>query len=150
MKSSEIALKKFEEDEQSKNVTDRLIKDAMEKPYRKDRISEAILKEQSQIYTFNPSINPALKSNDEILQNNSFYKYHKDFVTRQYIMADSMKEKLEKRAMEIKQEENCYFAPKINKVTQFIIEADPERADEKFKDKIDRLAKKVEDLYNNL
>lgn len=58
-------------------------------------------------------------------------------------MADSMKEKLEKKALKIKHEESCYFAPKINKITQFIIEADPERADEKLKDKVERLAKKV-------
>lgn len=133
----------MDEEEKSKNVIERLIQDANEKPYRKDKIAEQINKEQSLVCTFNPSINPCSKSNDEILQNNSFYKYNKDFVTRQYLMADSMKEKLEKKALKIKHEESCYFAPKINKITQFIIEADPERADEKLKDKVERLAKKV-------
>jgi len=64
-------------------------------------------------------------------------------VTRQCLMADTLKEKLEKKAAQIKGEENCFFAPKINKITQFIMEADPERVDEKMKDKIQRLAKKV-------
>ena len=58
-------------------------------------------------------------------------------------MADNLKEKLEKKVAQIKGEENCFFVPKINKITQFIMEADPERADEKMKDKIQRLSKKV-------
>jgi len=136
-------MKKFQEEEQSKNVTERLIKDANEKFYRQGKYAENIQKEMSQTCTFNPVINPISKSNDEILQNNSFYKYQKDFVTRQYLMADNLKEKLGKKALEINKEANCNFVPKINKITQFIIEADPERADEKMKDKIERLAKKV-------
>ena len=138
-----MAAKKFHEEERSKDVTERLIRDASDKLYRQGKNNEVVQKEISQMCTFNPSINPAFKTNEELLQNNSFYKYQKDFVTRQYLMADNLKEKLEKKALEIKDEENCFFAPKINKVTQFIMEADPERADEKMKDKIQRLAKKV-------
>ena len=135
----------MQQEEQSKNVTDRLVKDASEKVFRQGKVAENYMNEISQTCTFNPSINPISKTNEEILQNNSFYKYQKDFVTRQYLMADNLKEKLEKKA---KNEENCNFAPKINKITQFIIEADPERAEETMKEKIERLARKVIFLKN--
>lgn len=136
-------MRKFQDEEKSKNVTERLIHDANDKILRQGKSIEALQKELSQICTFNPSVNPTIKTNDELLQNNSFYKYQKDFVTRQFLMADSLKEKLEKKTAEIKAEENYNFAPKINKITQFIVEADPERAEEKLIDKVDRLAKKV-------
>lgn len=79
-----------------------------------------------------------MEKNDSLLEKNSFYQYQKDFVTRQYLMADLQKEKLETKI----KGEQLDFEPKVNKITKFIMESDPDRAEEKLEDKIERLAKK--------
>lgn len=135
--SEQIAIQKVGQTD----VTERLIKDAHEKVYKRMKAAEDYQNEISRSCTFKPEINPISK--EEILEQNEIYKFNKDFVTRQNLLAQVSKEKFEKKAMKILEEENCTFAPRISKISEFLVEADPDRANETLEQKIERLSKKV-------
>ena len=125
------------------DVTDRLVKDAHDKVYKRMKAAEDYQNEVARSCTFKPDINPISKANDEILEQNEIYKYTKDFVTRQNILAQVSKERFDKKVTKILEEENCTFNPKISKISEFLVEADPDRANETAGQRIDRLSKKV-------
>jgi hypothetical protein len=116
------------------------MKDAAEKAQRQLEKTEQYEKQITSVCTFQPSINPA--SVDEILAKNEIYTTQKDIVTRQYMLADIQKERLEKKKQKIIAEENFTFTPKVNKISSFLVEADTNRVNETFDDKFDRLSKK--------
>ena len=119
------------------------MKDASDKIFEKMKKNEKFQKELGQTCTFTPEINPVSRQNNNLLSENSIYNKEKDFATRQYLMADIIKEKMEKKVAEFIKNENISFAPKINKISKYLIEADPERNDENFEQKFERLSKKV-------
>lgn len=124
----------------SDDITNRLLKDADEKFYRQLKAAEEHEKNELKGCTFKPEINPTY---DEILQNNEIYKYNKDFVTRQNVLAKVSKDHLGKTIERVLEEEGCTFSPRINKVSEFLVEADPERANESIEQKFERLSKRV-------
>ena len=119
------------------------MKDAAEKAYKKMQSVEQYQNELSSICTFKPSINPISGNNDEILSNNDIYKYQKDIVSRQYLMSDIHKDKMEKKIAQMIKEENVTFNPKVDQISNFLMEADAERSNETLDQKIERLSKKV-------
>jgi len=118
------------------------MKDAADKVYKKMRQVEEYETQLTSTCTFKPNVHPISRSNDAILAGNDLYTMQKDIVTRQYLMADMQRENLQKRAAEIIAKEGCTFAPKINQISQFLIEADPQRVNESEAERIERLSKK--------
>jgi len=116
------------------------MKDAADKLHRQLEKTEEYERQINSVCTFKPSINPV--SSQEILANNEIYTTQKDIVTRQYLLADLQKERLEKKKAQILSEEGCTFAPQINKISSFLVDADATRANETLNDKIERLSKK--------
>jgi len=128
--------------QQVRDVTERLMKDAADKVYKKMKQAEQYETQLTSTCTFKPNVHPISRSNDAILSNNDLYVMQKEVVTRQYILADIQRENQQKRAAEIIAQEGCTFAPKINKISQFLIEADPQRVHESEAERIERLSKK--------
>jgi hypothetical protein len=141
-KSSRIAQYKKER-EGAESITERLVKDANDKIFKKLKNAEEYMNDLHQICTFTPEINPISKTNDEILENNPLFKYHKDFVSRQHFLAENLREKIEKITEEVRAEEKCTFKPEINSISKYIVQSDPSKNDERLDEKIDRLYKKV-------
>ncbi len=77
------------------------------------------------------------------MENNTLFKYHKDFVSRQHFLAENLKEKIERIAGEVRAEEKCTFKPEINPISKYIVQSDPTKNEERLVEKIDRLYKKV-------
>jgi len=122
------------------DVTERLLRDAADKPYKRALQAEQYHNVISATCTFKPSINPT--SGEDILENNDVYKYQKDMVARQYLMSDIQKEKIERKVAKMIEEEKCTFNPSINKISNFLVEADAERANETPEQRMERLSKK--------
>ena len=104
--------------------------------------SEEYESQLTSMCTFKPNVNPISRSNDAILASNDMYAVQKDIVTRQYLMADIQRENLQRKAAQIIAQEGCTFVPKINRISQFLIEADPQRTNENSYEKVDRLSRK--------
>jgi len=128
--------------QQVRDVTERLMKDAADKVYKKMKQAEQYETQLTSTCTFKPNVHPISRSNDAILSNNDLYVMQKEVVTRQYILADIQRENQQKKAAEIIASEGCTFVPKINKISQFLIEADPQRVNESEAERLERLSKK--------
>ncbi|EAS02389.1 hypothetical protein TTHERM_00727490 (macronuclear) [Tetrahymena thermophila SB210] len=134
-KSEVIAKDKID----GKSVVQRLLDDIQEKEQRKSKIIENHNHSVSQMCTFQPSINPSNRDDDEQKDSESYQKRQEEFVQRQYLMADYLKEKLEAKIKEIYSNSEYTFKPQVNQVSKYLIEADEERATETTNDKIKRL-----------
>ncbi|EGR33333.1 hypothetical protein IMG5_056050, partial [Ichthyophthirius multifiliis] len=132
-KTYQIAKEKL----QGKNVVQRLLIDAIDKENRKSKIIEESQLSINKLCTFQPQINPSNRSDYQEDENQS--KRQQEFVQRQYLMADYLKEKLEEKIKQIDKDSEYKFKPQINPISNYLINADEERARETTDDKIKRL-----------
>lgn len=84
--------------------------------------------------TFKPDINPVSLGMTEALK--------EDFLKRQQILAEELRQKMEQKAKELLREENATFKPTINKVSELL--ANMQRMQEDHTDRIERLHQESE------
>lgn len=128
------------------DVTRRLMQDAYDKIYKKIKQATGVNQQLSDEYTFQPNISVHNRSVDQILQNNSLYKEVPDFVTRQEILAEKQKEHKLKLASEHMRPDQYTFSPKINNISEYLVQSHSERPNETLEQKVERLSKAVINL----
>eukprot|EP01017_Pseudomicrothorax_dubius_P040174 TRINITY_DN624_c0_g1_i2.p1 TRINITY_DN624_c0_g1~~TRINITY_DN624_c0_g1_i2.p1 ORF type:complete len:680 (+),score=140.73 TRINITY_DN624_c0_g1_i2:35-2074(+) len=119
------------------DVTQRLLKDAEEKHYKRQKDAEQIEAEIMSSCTFKPAINPSSK----LLDNRSELDFE-DVGTRHYMEADLRRERQTARLAKLAAEEDCTFRPRINKVSSYLAESDPDRCVEDLAARVDRLSRR--------
>ena len=137
--SEEIA-NEVESGKGHRKVTERLMNDAYQKVFNKLQLREQANQRIEDQCTFQPEINPISQS--EALKNNPLYNAEEEFVTRQVKMEDRKREMLEQKQMEHRNQVYT-FEPHINRISDYLMEADEQRVTETQQQKNDRLSKFV-------
>ena len=125
------------------DVTTRLMQDASEKMERQSKAAEIYQEHLGDICTFQPNIQPLNQSVDELLASNELYKSVPDFVTRQNLLSDQQKQRKRALLSKSRDSRNCTFSPEISRISEFLVESNPDRLQEAMPEKLNRLSKQV-------
>lgn len=132
------------------DVTERLMKDANDKMYKKIKQGEEYQSQISSECTFQPNAQLQNRSTNEILKDNELFKQVPDFTTRQAVQADIKKERHRQLVSEHWGSEDCSFSPHISKISEYLIESKGERVNETLQEKIERLSKQVSIAFESV
>ncbi|KRX08474.1 hypothetical protein PPERSA_12955 [Pseudocohnilembus persalinus] len=137
--SALLAEQKLENQQQPKDVVQRLMTDAIQKAAKIQQNIDMSQYLDSEKHTFHPSV--VSEKNEQILKDNILYQKDLDFSTRQQYLQDQVREKLQKKMEQLKKEQNPH-KPQINMISKYLMETDEQRENETQEEKNIRLAKK--------
>ena len=122
-------------------VTERLVKDAVNRIEKNYKNADVIANEESMNYPFRPQLSVSsmglgYKNRSQILSSG------KDFLERQEEYEQKVRQNKQLREAEYIEDTGCTFQPEINLTSEIMVESDPKRMAENLDEKVNRLSKK--------